>query len=899
MSDTIPPLYSSSPPPLTKSNFADDADSEEDEDDEDEDGYGKFEEYSAVYDHTVEEILNNSPRKPIKTESITNLNSSDLILGKSIPVLPNNLHSTTDVNVTSEPLSSDILHSKSPDESIDRKILENNSINVEKTFSDSAINFTEVDSIFHVKNDNLDSNFSTSKPLSEPVNFSSGDVPVTLENHTGLSQEIETKSSIVNSNSCGTTENNENIVTRIGVNENIEVNDSSSINVGANSIPYSNCSNFVSAVDGTLGDDDFEFDDFQSFSEPIPCSQSCEFDAYESENSDSKDKINVFNQTDSLSCESNSLTASAVPLQIETMSSDRTEFRTLGTSLADNIITDSHLLSNSAGNAVQKNSNDLSNGFYVFENATESNENVTTTQSDIKPSISIDTSTALESEQITKARTEIEGAKYIESNSACTPVNVSIETCVSNVIESEADDGFGDFECANNVQDTSLEPPRCEPIHPSPPSDDEFCDFESVNSSKLQKVENTAGPSFSESGQTAKESLDFDEDFATFDVKSTDNFSDFQSTNVDRKSSMNDLKAAETCEPSEDAFGNFEANFSEVPTDVVAASSSKLNDGSEASFGDFSDFSSCVKSSEPITSSTVASSSKFDDGSEESFGDFSDFSSYKKSKEPTTSSTLASPSKLDDGSDESFDDFSDFSTYKKSTEPTSLTEPTSFTEPAAQEKQFWIDLFPPCEVADRDIDVVSISDLVVASRIWTKLRDLDSSQALAFEWSKSATYKKYLSSLGIDVRNVLGVQWRSNVPRFAANLGCTPLEPSKAAKDSYTSKPVSDSSNELSQPNNPEIVPAAHFDWISSGLVNPLDGSYATLLDINLLDAFVNTESTKKKATQSAPVPKQKAKDEAIDAEVQEFLQSLPDLSFMLVSHIQFPMNPTVNDKSS
>lgn len=54
MSDTIPPLYSSSPPPLTKSNFADDADSEEDEDDEDEDGYGKFEEYSAVYDHTVE-----------------------------------------------------------------------------------------------------------------------------------------------------------------------------------------------------------------------------------------------------------------------------------------------------------------------------------------------------------------------------------------------------------------------------------------------------------------------------------------------------------------------------------------------------------------------------------------------------------------------------------------------------------------------------------------------------------------------------------------------------------------------------------------------------------------------------------------------------------------------------
>lgn len=51
------------------------------------------------------------------------------------------------------------------------------------------------------------------------------------------------------------------------------------------------------------------------------------------------------------------------------------------------------------------------------------------------------------------------------------------------------------------------------------------------------------------------------------------------------------------------------------------------------------------------------------------------------------------------------------------------------------------------------------------------------------------------------------------MPRFAANLGFSPLEPIKPSGVPGTAS--SNSSNE---------IPAAQFDWNSSGLTNPLDG---------------------------------------------------------------------------
>lgn len=56
-------------------------------------------------------------------------------------------------------------------------------------------------------------------------------------------------------------------------------------------------------------------------------------------------------------------------------------------------------------------------------------------------------------------------------------------------------------------------------------------------------------------------------------------------------------------------------------------------------------------------------------------------------------------------------------------------------------------------------------------------------------------------------------------PKFAANLGMSPLEPMKL--NTTTS---SDASNNKSTFRTVADVPAAQFDWNSSGLINPLDG---------------------------------------------------------------------------
>lgn len=69
------------------------------------------------------------------------------------------------------------------------------------------------------------------------------------------------------------------------------------------------------------------------------------------------------------------------------------------------------------------------------------------------------------------------------------------------------------------------------------------------------------------------------------------------------------------------------------------------------------------------------------------------------------------------------------------------------------------------------------------------------------------------------------------MPRFAANLGFTPLEPMKPTSVSVTHKTsTANSSTSVTIPTPASTVacvpevPAAQFDWNSSGLVNPLDG---------------------------------------------------------------------------
>lgn len=88
-----------------------------------------------------------------------------------------------------------------------------------------------------------------------------------------------------------------------------------------------------------------------------------------------------------------------------------------------------------------------------------------------------------------------------------------------------------------------------------------------------------------------------------------------------------------------------------------------------------------------------------------------------------------------------------------------------------------------------------------------------------------------------------GENWKSPLPRFAANLGYVALEPLKPTAVDNSSVRYSSNSNiatatqikskenviasnteaAIETERSPE-VPAVQFDWSSAGLVNPLDG---------------------------------------------------------------------------
>ncbi|XP_015173776.1 PREDICTED: aftiphilin [Polistes dominula] len=121
-------------------------------------------------------------------------------------------------------------------------------------------------------------------------------------------------------------------------------------------------------------------------------------------------------------------------------------------------------------------------------------------------------------------------------------------------------------------------------------------------------------------------------------------------------------------------------------------------------------------------------------------------------------------------------------------------------------------------------------------KIWQCLKNVEETNALTYQWSNSTSNNVLLNALGIDSRNILfGPRWNSSVPRFAANLGFTPLEPIKASVDSPPS-----TANKMQGVSTSDEVPAAQFDWNSSGLVNPLDasGGLSALLPLDLLCPF-------------------------------------------------------------
>lgn len=139
-------------------------------------------------------------------------------------------------------------------------------------------------------------------------------------------------------------------------------------------------------------------------------------------------------------------------------------------------------------------------------------------------------------------------------------------------------------------------------------------------------------------------------------------------------------------------------------------------------------------------------------------------------------------------------------------------------------------------------DNVSYDKQQFINNLTAQLRNVENSNALSHQWAKSTSKTVLVKALGIDSRNIVsetlsfrcpflsqtnfiiihhyfqlyGEKWNSSAPKFAANLGLSPLEPMKVTSgaidgDVKGNKSILD-------------VPAAQFDWNSSGLINPLDG---------------------------------------------------------------------------
>nr|XP_012231382.1 PREDICTED: aftiphilin [Linepithema humile]XP_012231383.1 PREDICTED: aftiphilin [Linepithema humile]XP_012231384.1 PREDICTED: aftiphilin [Linepithema humile] len=225
-----------------------------------------------------------------------------------------------------------------------------------------------------------------------------------------------------------------------------------------------------------------------------------------------------------------------------------------------------------------------------------------------------------------------------------------------------------------------------------------------------------------------------------------------------------------------------------------------------------------------------------DDDDDDDFGDFANFSSAAVDD--------AKELKVPEDDDDDDDDFGDFSNFETSmgvveTQQFSLKESICRIENknASNKIEDIITNMFPVISEHHEVELKPLIDK--ADKVWQNMKSVEETNALTYQWANSSSNNVLLNALGIDSRNILfGPRWNPNVPRFAANLGFTPLEPIKATAD--LQQPCTSIINKTQGAACSDEVPAAQFDWNSSGLVNPLDasGGLSALLPLDLLCPF-------------------------------------------------------------
>ncbi|KMQ93771.1 aftiphilin isoform x2 [Lasius niger] len=275
--------------------------------------------------------------------------------------------------------------------------------------------------------------------------------------------------------------------------------------------------------------------------------------------------------------------------------------------------------------------------------------------------------------------------------------------------------------------------------------------------------------------------------------------------------------------------------------------------------GEFYDFH--LRNMEPVATRVQENNySGFEcaDNEDDDFGDFTNFSSATiESKLNDDAKGMQVP--------EDNDDFGDFSNFEISmgvveTQQFSLKESICRIENknAANKIEDIITNMFPMISEHHEVELKSLIDKT--DKVWQNVKSVEETNALTYQWANSSSNNVLLNALGIDSRNILfGPRWNPNIPRFAANLGFTPLEPIKATAESQ--QPSVSNCSKMQGAACSDEVPAAQFDWNSSGLVNPLDANpseaqepSSQLVKSQNLSEFTNSSLKQQKSSQTSKI---------------------------------------------
>ncbi|XP_065077799.1 mucin-2 [Ochlerotatus camptorhynchus] len=377
-------------------------------------------------------------------------------------------------------------------------------------------------------------------------------------------------------------------------------------------------------------------------------------------------------------------------------------------------------------------------------------------------------------------------------------------------------------------------------------------------------------------------------------------------------------------------FATFDADFSKF-------------DSFQASFpATFDDPGSIPKdaSAKQVTNSEEKSTPEApneDDFGNDDFDDFQEFAKFpsetEKSSKPVeeeAAKVISEPSFDDDEDDDDFGEFSDFKQSEVAPVAAAPIVPTSRSALFKAESILTIisEMFPSYGDENKDdTGQVPWVDLLLRNKVYNELNDMDSAQALSYQYNNSESNKSLIRALGIDSRNILfGPKWNSSMPRFAANLSFSPLEPikpvaasssninnnnnsssSSAAIANTSSSSISSSSSSAAKQEPPSKhhpahshvafgldplqpssaaplapgavagnVPAVQFDWTSSGLVNPLEGVQEILQEGGALQSNKNGPKGEVLDTKIAENSGTAAADEVVASKTQSILEPSP-----------------------